>query len=134
MAKPTDDQDSTFNQDKIASQQQVFEDDAKDAFCYEPLISEEESSDSSQLNSFAEYELALDSLENPFLAYSEIIDTTSSELDSNSLEQLRDRSDDPFALIPEDLKGINEQYKLVHAFINSSNRRSYGCCYLLVYD
>ncbi|MDB9486659.1 HAMP domain-containing methyl-accepting chemotaxis protein [Dolichospermum circinale CS-537/01] len=111
MAKPTDDQDSTFNQDKIASQQQVFEDDAKDAFCYEPLISEEESSDSSQLNSFAEYELALDSLENPFLAYSEIIDTTSSELDSNSLEQLRDRSDDPFALIPEDLTSNPISYR-----------------------
>ena len=111
MAKPTDDQDSTFNQDKIAYQQQVFEDDATETFSYEPLISEEESSDSSQLNSFAEYELALDALENPFLAYSEIIDTTSSELDSNSVEQRRDRSDDPFALIPEDLTSNPISYR-----------------------
>lgn len=111
MAKPTNDQDSTFNQDKIASQQQVFEDDAKEAFAYELLISEEESSDSSQLNSFAEYELPLDALKNPFLAYSEIIDTTDSELDSNSLEQLRDKSDDPFALIPEYLTGDPISYQ-----------------------
>ncbi|MFO0409705.1 MAG: methyl-accepting chemotaxis protein [Dolichospermum sp.] len=110
MAKPTDDQDSTFNQDKIASQQQVFEDDATEAFAYELLISEEESSDSSQLNSFAEYELTLDALKNPFLAYSEIIDTTDSELDSNSLEQLIDKSDDPFALIPEYLTGNSISY------------------------
>ncbi|MFN6179864.1 MAG: methyl-accepting chemotaxis protein [Dolichospermum sp.] len=111
MAKPTDDQDSTFNQDKIASQQQVFEDDATEAFAYELLISEEESSDSSQLNSFAEYELTLDALKNPFLAYSEIIDTTDSELDSNSLEQLIDKSDDPFALIPEYLTGNSISYQ-----------------------
>lgn len=111
MAKPTDDQDSTFNQDKIASQQQVFEDDATEAFAYELLISEEESSDSSQLNSFAEYELPLDALKNPFLAYSEIIDTTDSELDSNSLEQLIDKSDDPFALIPEYLTGNSISYQ-----------------------
>ncbi|MFO5439832.1 MAG: methyl-accepting chemotaxis protein [Dolichospermum sp.] len=111
MAKPTDDQDSTFNQDKIASQQQVFEDDATEAFAYELLISEEESSDSSQLNSFAEYELPLDALKNPFLAYSEIIDTTDSELDSNSLEQLIDTSDDPFALIPEYLTGNSISYQ-----------------------
>lgn len=111
MAKLTDDQDSTFNQDKIASQQQVFEDDATEAFAYELLISEEESSDSSQLNSFAEYELPLDALKNPFLAYSEIIDTTDSELDSNSLERLIDKSDDPFALIPEYLTGNSISYQ-----------------------
>ena len=52
MAKPTDDQDTTYNnQPKIAYQQQISKDDATEALFYEPLISEEESGDSSELNS-----------------------------------------------------------------------------------
>ncbi|MDB9481589.1 hypothetical protein PN476_03055, partial [Dolichospermum circinale CS-537/05] len=109
MAKPTDNQDSTFNQNKIAYQQEFFEDDATVALSYELLISEEESSDISQLSSFPEYEPPLDALDNPFLDYSEIIDT--SELDGNSLEQLRDKSDDPFALIPEYLTSNPISYR-----------------------
>lgn len=109
MAKPTDNQDSTFNQDRIAYQQEVFEDDATVALSYELLISEEESSDISQLSSFPEYEPPLDALDDPFLDYSEIIDT--SELDGNSLEQLRDKSDDPFALIPEYLTSNPISYR-----------------------
>jgi twitching motility protein PilJ len=101
MAKPTDDQDPTYNQDKIVYQQQVSQDDATEALSYEPLISEEESCDISELNSFAEYEPPLDSLENPFLAGDETIDTIIGELDSNFVERPAARSDDPFVLIPE---------------------------------
>jgi twitching motility protein PilJ len=100
MAKPTDDQDPTYNQDKIVYQQQVSQDDATEALSYEPLI-EEESCDISELNSFAEYEPPLDSLENPFLAGDETIDTIIGELDSNFVERPAARSDDPFVLIPE---------------------------------
>ncbi|MEY2912336.1 MAG: Methyl-accepting chemotaxis protein McpB [Cyanobacteriota bacterium] len=104
MVKPTDNQDPIYNQSKIAYQQQVSQDDTDDtteALSYEPLISEEESFDSSELNSFAEYEPPLDSLENLFLADNETIDTIIGELDSNFLERLAASSDDPFVLIPE---------------------------------
>ena len=101
MVKPTDDQDPIYNQSKIAYQQQVSQDDTTEALSYEPLISEEESFDSSELNSFAEYEPPLDSLENLFLADDETIDTIIGELDSNFVERPAASSDDPFVLIPE---------------------------------
>jgi twitching motility protein PilJ len=110
MVKPTDDQDPTYNQSKIAYQQQVSQDDATEALSYEPLISEEESFDSSELNSFAEYEPPLDSLENLFLADDEIIDSIIGELDSNFVERLAARSDDPFVLIPEYLRSNPTSY------------------------
>jgi twitching motility protein PilJ len=113
MVKPTDNQDPIYNQSKIAYQQQVSQDDTDDtteALSYEPLISEEESFDSSELNSFAEYEPPLDSLENLFLADDETIDTIIGALDSNFLERLAASSDDPFVLIPEYLTSNPTSY------------------------
>ncbi len=110
MAKPTNDQDPTYNQSKIAYQQQVSQDDTTEAFPYELLISEEESEEQFGISSFGEYELPLDYPQNPFLAGNETIDTNITELDSNSVERMGARSDDPFVLIPEYLTSNPTSY------------------------
>ncbi|MDB9536348.1 methyl-accepting chemotaxis protein [Dolichospermum planctonicum CS-1226] len=124
MAKPTDDQDPNYNQSKIAYQQQVSQDDATEALSYELVISEEESFASSEVNSLAEYEPPLDSLENLFLADDETIDTIIGELDSNFVERLAARSDDPFILMPEDL--ISNQTSYHSDLANESSIMSDG--------
>ncbi|MFM6277870.1 MAG: HAMP domain-containing protein, partial [Dolichospermum sp.] len=103
MAKPTDNQDITDNQNKITYQQQIFAEDDIEVLS-ELLISPEEFDDSSQLDSFGEYELP-DTQENPFLSYREIekdvIDKSDDPLGINLANEIPVISDDhsysPFA-------------------------------------